>query len=128
MFNNVDLTVKVKVDELLGILKNNREKHHKEFQVAEAGYRVEVVKQLRRRARLIQAGKLDDRRAQWLGFQIPTPVDYTDAYDQVIGMLEMAQEEQIELTSKNYKAWVQDQWEWKAVAASNSMYTLQGLK
>jgi len=128
MFQNVNLEVTVKVDELLLVLKENREKHSEEYKVAMEGYTAECVKQLRKRARLIKANKLAGHHSTWLNFHLPTPVTYTSSYDQVIGMLTMAQDEEIELTADNYKAWVQDEWEWKAVAASNMSYTSFGLK
>lgn len=122
--DNLKITVNIK--ELLDVLRANRQNHASEYEIARQGYQVECVKQLRKRATKIKAGKIQDMN-KFVGFNIPVPQDYTHVYDQLIGMLEMAQETEIELTGHNYKAWVMDQWDWTSLADINKSYSVSGL-
>ena len=111
-------TVKVKKDQLLDILRSNREKHHEIVIKAQCVYRAKVIQELDK--------MLDDaKNGHTLVTQVklPVPVDMTRDYDDAIEMLEMHQEDTIELDSHEFKQYVKDEWQWKQhFTTSNAGY------
>lgn len=110
--------VKVKKEELLKRITENREKHHAAVVEAQSGYRKAVIEELDR--------MLKDARE---GLKLRThvtlviPVDHTKEYDNVIDMLKMSTDEIIVLNSEAFKNYVRDEWQWDAnFAASNLRY------
>lgn len=52
------------------------------------------------------------------------PVNQTRSYDRVIGMLEMALAEEVELSEEDYQQYVMDEWSWREVfLTSNASYS-----
>lgn len=113
--------VTVKVADLLRILKENREKHHQDFEAATAAWKAECHTALTGAAqRVWDEGKID-----WYGLmrEFPQPDSHLDDYDTAIGMLEMHAEATVPLTIEEYGAYVKDQWRWKDEwIGSNSKY------
>lgn len=111
-------TVTVKRDELLDVVKANRERHREIFLRAQEEFRKRAVEELEKRLADARDGKHFD---QHLG--MIEPQDRTDDYDRIISMLEMTVADEIELTQDEYAAYVMDDWSWKRQwVASNSAY------
>jgi hypothetical protein len=101
-------TVKIRKDDLLVVVKKNREEHRKIFLEACDGYRKEAVEVLDRMLADAKAGK---RVEQFIGLE--EPVDQTKDYDRVIRMLEMSTDDVITLTQGEFSNYVLDDWSWK---------------
>jgi hypothetical protein len=101
-------TVKVKTDELLGIVKSNRDAHRDMFEKAMAGYRKQAIAELDRAITDAKAGRKITRY-----LSLVEPIDQTKDYDRVIEMLRMSVDEEVELTSTEFAQYVQDDWSWK---------------
>lgn len=112
------MKVKVNKDDLLEVLKENRDTHRSLFLEALEGYREEVIKLLTINLDNVKAGK---KIVTFL--QLPVPQDQTSEYDQIIRMLGMSVDEDFELEDHEFKCYVLDEWSWKeAVMTSNSRY------
>lgn len=115
-------SVKIKKDELLGVIQANRVKHSADFLEAQDKYRVVCIQKLTERIQKIQDSKLDEDVD--MNFSVITPTNKTDEYDRVIKMLEMSTEDVVELTSHEFDCYVRDNWDWSDMAKfSNSTYT-----
>lgn len=117
-------TVNVNRNDLLSVLKKNREQHLQEYLEARAGYQVKAIKQMKQNLKQARQG---GEIIQHLGLVVP--LNYTDHYDIVIGMLEMDVNPHVELTQDDYNRYVMDNWDWKGSAMmANSHYsaTLSG--
>lgn len=113
-------TIRVEKDELLSILKANRDKHEAIFVEACIGYRTACIVALEKRLAQIQSGGNIQ-----MYFQITEPVNQTKDYDKVIAMLEMSLDTEIELTQQEFANYVLDDWSWKdQFWATNSVYTM----
>ncbi len=112
------MKVKVNKNDLLKVLRENRETHRSLFLEALEGYREKVIELLTVNLENVKAGK------QIVTFiNLPVPKDQTSEYDQIIRMLEMSVDEDFELDEHEFKCYVLDEWEWKeAVTMSNSRY------
>ena len=114
----VNFKTRVRIVDLLGVLKKNRANHHKLYLEAKEGY-IEAA----RRAIGAKLDALLSGRAESLVFTLVVPEDHTSNYDTVIGMLEMTQDEEIELSADEFRTYVQDEWDWmRGWALSNSTY------
>ena len=108
----------VKRNELLEVLKKNRDAHHDVFLKAVEGYQAEALKRLQVKIKAIKASKLVSTI-----ISLPIPEDKTGDYDRVIKMMEMDIRDEIELTEMEFACYVMDSWEWKHQwAATNSTY------
>ena len=108
-------TVIVKRDELLERLRENRDSHRSIFDKALEVYRERVE------AWLLQ--RLDDLRARRkirIHYDAPEPVDYTHVYDAAILMLEMHIKDEVEITSRDFRRYVMNEWEWREHFAANT--------
>lgn len=103
--------VKVKRDDLLAKVRENREQHHSLYLKAEAGYREEAINRLKGMLKDAREGK-EIRRS----IELDEPENHTDDYDRVIAMLEMSSDETIELLAHEFDHYVRDNWAWKASA------------
>jgi hypothetical protein len=104
---------------LLAILKGNREKHKAVFDEAMVGYKQQVTKLLKEHLMRVQAGK--NVRVHIV---LTQPVNQTKSYDRVIGMLEMALANEVELSEEDYQQYVMDDWSWKEeFLTSNARYS-----
>lgn len=111
-------TVKVKVSELLGKIKKNREAHRAVFLEACEGYREKSIAELEKMLAEAKDGKRIRRYVE-----LVEPMDMTKEYDQVIAMLEMSNDDVVELTHTEFQNYVQDDWSWKEqFTANNTRY------
>ena len=83
------------------------------------GYRKKVIERLD--AHIAEAkggGKI------FTTIHLREPVDQTEDYERVIGMLEMAEETLVELSEGDYARYVLDTWDWSGnFYTTNSAYT-----
>jgi hypothetical protein len=98
-------------NELLEIVRENKEKHVAEYREAVADFKKVVVVLTKENAVLARTGRLEEI-ARIKG--IPhAPVSYEDNYNRAIRMLELSVEEQIELEEQIFNQLVLDEWHWK---------------
>jgi hypothetical protein len=111
-------TVKVRRNELLEKLSVNRDNHRTLFLEAQQGYRELVIQELDRSLRDAREG-----REIRTFIRMEAPQDHTGDYDTVIAMLNMSVDDTVELSSQEFRCFVQDQWQWAhAALVTNSAY------
>lgn len=111
--------VTVRKEELLAILKTNRDNHRAIFESAQEGYRQAWIDLLEDRLEDARLGRKIERTI-WLN----PPVDQTADYDRAIKMVEMHTGGTIDLDEKRFANYVMDDWEWSEnFKLSNSAYT-----
>jgi len=109
--------IKVKKEELVNTLKENRLKHIKDFEEAKVAFQEDVVKELKTILRNAKNGKIKT------SIHFDEPSQHTDDYDTVIEMLEMSVDDEVYLTRNEFKQYVRDEWNWKdSFIATNSFY------
>ena len=112
-------SVTVKVDELLDILKKNREAHRAIFLEAQKGYREEVIRRLDDMLADAREGR---KITSYVQFEEPS--DQTKDYDRAIRILEMSVDDEAELNDQTFRSFVMDDWSWKSnFLLSNSYYS-----
>lgn len=110
--------VKVKRDELLKTIRENREQHCQDYLEAMEGYREAFAEALReaasiiavRQARLEEEGSVNPKA---IAFELTRPESHEKDYDQVICMLEMSVDDELEISSDEFACYVMDDWDWK---------------
>jgi hypothetical protein len=126
-----DREVKVRRDELLSVLRQNREQHILDYKAACIGYREVALQRIEESfqdAREV-VHRLKEGKTVAVGFRISlsVPVSYEKAYDQIIRMMEMSVDAEIVLTASQFACFVMDDWEWKEEWASdNAQYIRAG--
>jgi hypothetical protein len=111
----------VRKDELLAILRTNREGHREKFLKAQEGYRNRAIAELDRSITDAKHGR--DIR---LFIQLPKPEDHTEDYDREIQMVEMEIGDDIILDKFEFDQLVMDRWQWSAAfAGSTAHYGVQ---
>jgi hypothetical protein len=112
--------ITVKKADLLAIMRTNREAHHAIVVEAQRGFRAKVIDRLDEMLRVASKGEKID-----LHIGLVMPEDHTNDYDTVIGMLELEVDDEVVLTTYEYRQWVQDNWGWtQTFYGSNSTYSL----
>ena len=98
-------------NELLEIVRANRDKHVTDYREALTDYKKAVVNVAKENLVLARTGRLEDiaRMKNAPG----APVSYEDSYNRAIRMLELSVEEQIELEEQIFNQLVLDEWHWK---------------
>ena len=110
-------SVKVNKLELLKIVRENKEKHIKEYNEAVNDFKLAVIKICNENMEIVESGKLDVK------FMPAKPTSYEANYARAIRMLEMSVDDTVELDQYEFAKLVQDEWEWKqAFSTSNSAY------
>lgn len=105
-------TVRVSVPKLVQTMKENRDRHQKQYEEALEGWQEDVITELTRNLEAAKADGVD--LEQYLSVHLPKPRNYTETYDQVIQMLEFGLAEEVELSSQEFSQYVMDNWNWKA--------------
>lgn len=114
-------TVKLDKNELLKIVRENKEKHVSAFNEAVADYKVAVKKLCNENYDLAHTGELSQLEKIR---PMPTlPVSYEDNYSRAIRMLELSVDSVIELEDQIFNQLVLDEWSWKrGFSASAALY------
>lgn len=113
--------VRVRTEELLGILRANRDAHREIFNKAQVKYRERVIAELDQRLKDAREGRQID-----MIIHLPVPEDHTSDYDAEIRMLEMSTTKEIKIRRHEFDNYVMDNWSWSRSFAANSIsYTQQ---
>jgi len=115
-----ELKIKVSVAKLLNQLEVNRAVHEANYNEAVKKFVEVSAKMLEERALDLKEGKIKDFNRTF-SFNVPVPVSYVDTYNEVIGMLKFSTQEEVEITSSQYRSWVEDNWDWSHNFVSNTM-------
>lgn len=107
-------------NELLKIIRQNRNEHRSIFLEAQKKFRVVAIAALDRSLKLARKGRPFELRQ--LGV-LAAPEDHTSEYDRAIAMLEMSVDTNIVISDQEFAHFVQDIWRWSQEwAASNLRY------
>lgn len=119
MWNNLNITTTVNcsTSEVLAAVRTNLEAHKKTVAEAKQGYLVRAKKLLEEELAQVESGKAN---RQGLQVHLPGVQDYTAAYVSAARMLEMHQEETIQLKASEFRALVEDEWDWRETFLSSS--------
>jgi hypothetical protein len=109
-------TVRVRREELLTLVKKNRDNHRAVFEKAQETYRERMIKELDSMIADAKAGRRIRRH-----ISMPEPEDHTGDYDRILRMLEMSVDETLELSEYDFSRYVMDQWEWAESFAVNTL-------
>lgn len=93
---------------LIETLKSNRDKHKATYDAAVIGYREQAVRIL-----LGYIDKIRDGKVEQVEVDLPVPEDHTSDYDSAITKLEWSLLETVELSSRDFETYIQDNWNWK---------------
>ncbi len=114
-------TVKINKAELLKIVRENKEKHIKEYAESVEDFKAGVLKLTTANLKLAKSGELD--KISQIKSIPSKPVSYEDSYSRAIRMLELSVEDTIELEDSIFNQLVLDEWMWKQnFVASGALY------
>lgn len=107
-------TVTVEKGALLQKLQENKRKHIAEYEEAFQVFRDQLIAECEMRARQIRAvAKFEDLPPAPTFFQLTVPKSYESEYNRAIAMVEWSTDDEIELSSSDFSAFVLDEWDWK---------------
>ena len=119
--NNVMKTVKVNRDELLDIVRGNKEKHITDYNESVEDYKKAVVILSNSNLKLAKSGDLN--KISKIERIPAAPVSYENSYTRAIRMLELSIDPVIELEENIFNQLVLDEWSWKSsFQVSGSLY------
>jgi hypothetical protein len=98
----------VNKQQLLKIIRENRDKHRGVFEEALLGFRLHAVKVLDEKIAALRDGRSPEIR-----IVVSRPEDHTPDYDRVIRMLEMDTGQEFTLSEERFAQYVMDDWSWK---------------
>lgn len=110
-------SVKLNKDELLGIVRENKDKHVAAYKEAVKDFQIAVIKICNENMEILSAGGIDIK-------PLPhKPMTYESNYNRAIRMLELSVDTVVELDQYEFAKLVQDEWEWKQIFdTSNATY------
>lgn len=113
-------TIRLSRENLLGVLEENRAKHHDEYTSARVKWVEESTIALRRAAdKAANEGVIDTNPLA----DLPKPVTYLESYDDAIAKVRADVRKELELDNQEFAAWYLDKWNWRgAFAANTSLY------
>ena len=110
--------ININREKLLGIVRENREKHQKEFLEAVEDYKLlrvqfaaDNLEIAQKNVELTAAGRYDD--LVQFKYAPGGPNSYTKDYDRATRMLELSVDDTIELEEDVFNQLVLDEWHWK---------------
>lgn len=116
--------LKYKKENLLEVIRKNRDNHHGIFVDAVKGYHEKMIEILECMKQEVLRGEKVSHR-----IGIPYPEDHTDDYDTVIRMLELTEDSIVELSQHEFQSYVLDIWDWKqSFRETNRLYTRADIK
>jgi hypothetical protein len=112
--------IKMNRQELLAIVKANKEKHIAEFTEAVSDFKEAVLKISQDNLKLAKTADLE--KFKKIEDLPPEPQSYENSYKRAIRMLELSVEDTIEVEEDVFNQLVLDEWNWKSMfSASNTM-------
>jgi len=111
MMNIRQRSVNVSRTELLAKLKENLEIHKREYEEALVACHTKLIEDLVRTTKNVEK-MTDPRKLKNFRFQFAFPQNHTQEYIDVIEMLEMSIDENINLDSESFKAYIKNEWSW----------------
>lgn len=114
--------VKVDKDKLIETLLGNKETHRQDFEIAWEAFRSRAMDNMEAKLHALKNADRGTRVDIWVN--LDPPQDHTDDYERVIEMLKWELEDHILLEERDFRAYVQDEWNWTAgFQASAVQYT-----
>jgi hypothetical protein len=117
----VDFT-KVNRTDLLEKLKENRDKHKKEYLSARKKWRKKATKALKKAYEKAEESK-GEQIDEYPLSGLPKPTHYLKSYDVMIARLTAEVEPTVELSDRDFQAYWMDEWTWtQQFVAATSLY------
>lgn len=110
--NNVMKTVKVNKEELLSVVRENKEKHITEYKEACEDYKSLILKVSQSNLKVARTGDLSVIDKQFKN-KPQVPSSYEAEYSRAIRMLEMSVETELEIEAQVFNQLALDEWNWK---------------
>lgn len=109
---------RVKTADLLAKVRENREKHVKEFHEAVEGYRELALAEVDRAIAELRGQIEGLKKGEYMPlatiyFNLPAPVNHAADYDRVITSLSMCVDEIITIQEHEVAKYVMDDWDWR---------------
>jgi hypothetical protein len=114
----INVEVTVKRTELIERLTISRQKHEEEFQQAIALWRQDLAEAIKN----IDIENINYYPQELEELESECPDSYTQTYDDIIEMFNMAIKDEIILDSKAFRNFCKDEWDWKSDVSSNKYY------
>ena len=111
--------VKINKNELLKIVRENRDKHAAAYDVMVEDYKAGMLKMAKNNLAIAKSGDLT--KFKEIQMFIQSPEHHLDNYDRSIRMLELSVEEVIDLQQEEFSNLVLDEWSWKRAFAATGM-------
>lgn len=105
----MDNTITVNKVALIEKLRTNLSTHTEKVEQAQGRYRQKVTEELERRLADAKAGRPLDVAVL---ARMPVPRSFADEYEQAIDELDWHTSDVVELTSRDFRRFVRDDWEW----------------
>ena len=101
-------------DEILDKIKENREKHIKEFEESKKNFLIVIVGAAKEMLEKVSALTMDKSNFGSFSQDLSVPVPHSNVedYDRVIDMLTRATDEEINLDQTLFEQLIQDKWAW----------------
>jgi len=118
MLRTGNRTIKVKKDQLIEKIKENKKKHVELYEKAVVAYKEEALEQLEKLTAEVNDGSLE------IQLNLITPINNEQNYDDVIEMFEWEVNEEVQLGQNEFREYVQDETDFAQDALhSNMMYS-----
>jgi hypothetical protein len=111
--------IKIKREELLAIVRENLQKHIKEFEESVVDYRALVLQIAAHNLKVAKTGDVSEFRKMKAHPSAPT--SYEDSYKRAIRMLELSVDDIIEVEEDIFNQLVMDEWNWKRSFTATTM-------
>ena len=110
--------VNINRDELLAIVRDNKEKHIEQFKESIADYKKAALQIAKDNLALVRTGQVEEIAK--VKNMPPKPVSFENEYNRAIRMLELSVDETIMLEQDVFNQLVLDEWHWKHTFMTNS--------
>ena len=118
MLRHGNRTIKVKKDDLIEKIKENKANHIEEYEKAVKAYKLEALEQLEKLTNEVNDGVLG------IKLDLVTPVDNSENYDDILEMFEWEIADEVELSQDEFRQYVQDENDFATQAKfSNTFYS-----
>ena len=106
-----NLSVEIKISDLLTKVRANREQHVALYAEAKDNYLATVREGLEKTLAKLDAGEYSV--TDYIAYTYSPPKNYTEVYDHAIAIFELDTRETILLDQKQFTSFVMDKWDWK---------------